>query len=157
MNRYYNELLDWLQNEHNEVFNQWAQIEEVMRLEAEQKEKEEAKARFERQEEGLISQYNWFKENYEIVSARIKNKDTEQAVMLSFELMFDAAKKGKYDMISTYKTAIRSLVRDSNLSVLGYLKDGRRVITPFNHCWVHNHSDDVKFDSNAEYDWREEE
>ena len=26
MNRY-NEILDWLQNEHNEVFNQWAQIE----------------------------------------------------------------------------------------------------------------------------------
>ena len=26
MNRY-NELLDWLQNEHNEVFNQWSQIE----------------------------------------------------------------------------------------------------------------------------------
>ena len=37
MNRYYNELLDWLQNEHNEVFNQWAQIEEVIRLEQEQK------------------------------------------------------------------------------------------------------------------------
>ncbi len=40
MNRY-NELLDWLQNEHNEVFNQWAQIEEVMRLEEEQKLAEE--------------------------------------------------------------------------------------------------------------------
>ena len=36
MNRY-NELLDWLQNEHNEVFNQWAQLEEVMRLEEAQK------------------------------------------------------------------------------------------------------------------------
>ena len=35
MNRY-NEILDWLQNEHNEVFNQWAQIEEVLRLEEEQ-------------------------------------------------------------------------------------------------------------------------
>ncbi len=50
MNRY-NELLDWLQNEHNEVFNQWAQIEEVMRLEEEQKEKAEEKARFERARE----------------------------------------------------------------------------------------------------------
>ena len=37
MNGYYNELLDWLQNEHNEVFNQWAQIEEVIRLAEEQK------------------------------------------------------------------------------------------------------------------------
>ena len=37
----YNELLDWLQNEHNEVFNQWAQIEEVIRLEEEQKLSEE--------------------------------------------------------------------------------------------------------------------
>ena len=156
MNRY-DELLDWLQNEHNEVFNQWAQIEEVMILEAEQKEKAEAKARFERQEEELISQYDWFKENHEVISARIRNKDTEKAVMLSFDIMFDAVEKGKYDMVSTYKTAIRSLVRDSNLSVIGYLKDGRRVITPFNSCWNHNHSDDVKYDSNAEYDWRDEE
>ena len=43
------------------------------------------------------------------------------------------------------------------ISVVGYLKDGRRVITPFNHCWPHTHGDDVKFDSNTEYDWREEE
>tara|TARA_R100000353_G_scaffold50505_1_gene40050 strand:- start:17879 stop:18349 length:471 start_codon:yes stop_codon:yes gene_type:complete len=156
MNRY-DKILDWLRNEHDEVFNQWTQIEEVMNLEAEQREKAEAKARFEREEKELISQYEWFKENYEIVSARITNERTRQAVMFSFDTMFDAVKKGRYDMVSTYKTAIRSLVRDSNLSTLGYLKDGRRVITPFNHCWSHNHSNDVKFDSNAEYDWREEE
>ena len=156
MNRY-DKILDWLRNEHDEVFNQWTQIEEVMKLEAEQREKAEAKARFEREEKELISQYEWFKENYEIVSARITNERTRQAVMFSFDIMFDAVKKGRYDMVSTYKTAIRSLVRDSNLSTLGYLKDGRRVITPFNRCWSHNHSDDVKFDSNAEYDWREEE
>jgi|TARA_Y100000114_G_C11747114_1_gene322219 hypothetical protein len=38
MNKY-DELVNWLRNEHNEVFNQWEQIEEVMRLEAEQREK----------------------------------------------------------------------------------------------------------------------
>ena len=156
MNRY-KELLDWLQLEHNEVFNQWALMEKVMRLKAEQKEKEEAKARFEREEKGLISQYDWFKENYEIVSARIANKDTERAVLLSFDMMFKAVNDERYDMVSSYKTAIRSLVHDSNLSVIGYLKDGMRVITPFNSCWSHNHSDDIKYDSNAEYDWREEE
>ena len=47
----YDELVNWLQNEHNEVFHQWAQIEEVMRLEAEQREKAETKARFERARE----------------------------------------------------------------------------------------------------------
>ena len=153
MNRY-NELLDWLQNEHNEVFNQWAQIEEVLSIEAEQKQKEEDKARFERQEEQLIAQYKWFKENYDSISAR---EDTKQAVMMSFELIFKAVENQRYDTISSYKTAIRSITADSMISVVGYLKDGRRVITPFNHCWPHTHGDDVKFDSNTEYDWREEE
>tara|TARA_R110000751_G_scaffold170930_1_gene277517 strand:+ start:79 stop:540 length:462 start_codon:yes stop_codon:yes gene_type:complete len=153
MNRY-NELLDWLQNEHNEVFNQWAQIEEVLSIEAEQKQKEEDKARFERQEEQLIAQHKWFKENYDSISAR---EDTKQAVMMSFELMFKAVENQRYDMVSSYKTAIRSITADSMISVVGYLKDGRRVITPFNHCWPHTHGDDVKFDSNTEYDWREEE
>ena len=36
MNRY-DKLVNWLQNEHNEVFNQWAQIEYVIRLAEEQK------------------------------------------------------------------------------------------------------------------------
>ena len=153
MNRY-NELLDWLQNEHNEVFNQWAQIEEVLSIEAEQKQKEEEKARFERQEEQLIAQHKWFKENYDSISAR---EDTKQAVMMSFELIFKAVENQRYDTISSYKTAIRSITADSMISVVGYLKDGRRVITPFNHCWPHTHGDDVKFDSNTEYDWREEE
>jgi len=150
----YNEILDWLQNEHNEVFNQWAQIEEVMRVEEEQKQQEEEKARFERQEEHLIAQHKWFKENYDSIHARL---DMKKAVMLSFDLMFEAVKTGRYDTIRSYKSAIRSLTADSNLSVMGYLKDGRRVITPFSHCWPHNHSDDVKYDSNAEYDWRDEE
>ena len=151
MNRY-NELLDWLQNEHNEVFNQWAQIEEVLSIEAEQKQKEEDKARFERQEEQLIAQYKWFKENYDSISAR---EDMKKAVMMSFELIFKAVENQRYDTISSYKTAIRSITADSMISVVGYLKDGRRVITPFNHCWPHTHGDDVKFDSNTEYDWRE--
>ena len=150
----YNELLDWLQNEHNEVFNQWAQIEEVMRLEKEQRDKEEQKARFERQEEQLIAQHKWFIENFDSISIK---EDMKKAVLLSFDFMFQAVENGRYDMVSTYKTAIRSLTHDSNLSVIGYLKDGRRVITPFHSCWSHTHSDDIKYDSNAEYDWREEE
>ena len=152
MNRY-DEILDWLKNEHNEVFNQWAQIEEVMILEAEQKEKAEAKARFKRQEKDLIAQHKWFKENYDSIPAK---EDMKKAVLLSFDLMFEAVKAGRYDTIRSYKSAIRSLT-DSNLGVIGYLKDGKRVISPFNSCWRHNHSDDVKYDSNAEYDWREEE
>ena len=150
----YDELVNWLRNEHIEVFNQWEQIEEVLLLEEEQREKAEAKARFERQEKQLIAQHKWFKENYDSISVR---EDMKKAVLMSFHLMFEAIKDGNYDMVSTYKTAIRSMTVGSNLSVIGYLKDGRRVITPFNSCWNHNHSDDVKFDSNAEYDWRDEE
>ena len=65
----------------------------------------------------------------------------------------------KLDRISTYQTAIRSLasvIFPNKLHVVGYLKDGRRVITPFNRCWYSSHEDDVKFDSKTEYDWREE-
>jgi ABC-type amino acid transport substrate-binding protein len=153
MNKY-NEILDWLQNEHNEVFNQWAQIEEVMRLEAEQKEKEEQKLRWERRKEHITAQYDFLMEKYDSIPEK---EDKKQAVRLSFELIFDAVKKERYDMVSTYETAIRSILKDSNFPAQKYLKDGRRVITPFHSCWSHNHSDDIKYDSNAEYDWREEE
>ena len=153
MNRY-NQLLDWLQNEHNEVFNQWAQIEEVMRLEEKQQEKEEHKFRWERRKEHITAQYDFLMEKYDSIPAK---EETKQAVKLSFDLIFDAVKKERYDMVSTYETAIRSIVRDANFPAQKYLKDGRRVITPFHGCWSHNHSDDIKYDSNEEYDWREEE
>tara|TARA_R100001510_G_C7640014_1_gene197726 strand:+ start:701 stop:1162 length:462 start_codon:yes stop_codon:yes gene_type:complete len=150
----YNKLLDWLQNEHNEAFNQWAQIEEVGRLEKEQKEKEEEKFRWEKRKEQIIAQYDFLVENYDSINEK---EDMKQAVMLAFKLIFDAVEKEKYDMVSTYETGIRSLVRKSNFPAQKYLKDGRRVISPFHGCWSHNHSDDIKYDSNAEYDWREEE
>ncbi len=153
MNRY-NEILVWLQNEHNEVFNQWAQIEEVMRLEQKQKEKEEEKSRWERRKEHITAQYDFFMEKYDSIPEK---EDKKQAVKLSFEFMFDAVRKERYDMVSTYETAIRSLLMGSNFPTSKYLKDGSRVITPFHGCWSHNHSDDIKYDSNAEYDWREEE
>ena len=150
----YDELVNWLQNEHNEVFNQWAQIEEVMRLEKEQKEKKEEKLRWERRKEHITAQYDFFIEKYDSFDEK---EDTKQAVKLSFELIFDAVKKERYDMVSTYETAIRSMLMGSNFPAQRYLKDGRRVITPFHGCWSHNHSTDIKYDSNAEYDWRDEE
>ena len=66
MNKY-DELLDWLQNEHNEVFNQWAQIEEVMRLEEEQKRAKEL-SRGNKMFNYCISRY---KETYPNTSPRI--------------------------------------------------------------------------------------
>ena len=153
MNKY-DELLDWLQNEHNEVFNQWAQLEEVLRLEEEQKEKDEAKFRWEKRKEYITAQYDFLIKKYDSIPEK---EDKKQAVKLSFDLIFDAVKKERYDMVSTYETAIRSILKDSNFPVSKYLKDGRRVITPFHSCWSHNHSDDIKYDSNEEYDWREEE
>ena len=153
MNKY-DELLDWLQNEHNEVFNQWAQLEEVLRLEEEQKEKDEAKFRWEKRKEYITAQYDFLIKKYDSIPEK---EDKKQAVKLSFDLIFDAVKKERYDRVSTYETAIRSILKDSNFPVSKYLKDGRRVITPFHSCWSHNHSDDIKYDSNEEYDWREEE
>lgn len=153
MNRY-DEILDWLQNEHNEVFNQWAQIEEVMRLEEEQKEKEEEKFRWEKRKEHIVAQYDFLMEKYDSIPEK---EDKKNAVKLSLELTFDAVKKERYDMVSTYQTVIRSTLTDSNFPTAKYLKDGKRVITPFHSCWGHNHKNDIKYDSNKEYDWREEE
>ena len=150
----YNELLDWLQNEHNEVFNQWAQVEEVMRLEKEQQEKEEHKFHWEKRKEHFNAQYDFLMEKYDSFDVK---EDTKQAVILSFKLIFDAVEKERYEWIPGFETAIRSLVRDADFPASKYLKDGKRVITPFHSCWSHNHSDDIKYDSNAEYDWREEE
>ena len=155
MNRY-NELLDWLQEEHNEAFNQWEEIEKVLRLEEEQKQKEEEKFRWEKRKEHINAQYNFLVEKYDSIPVK---EDTKQAVMLSFKLIFDAVKKERYDMVSTYETAIRSMLMANRSSVPSerYLKDGRRVITPFHGCWFHNHKNDVKYEPNAEYDWRDEE
>lgn len=153
----YDELVNWLQNEHNEVFNQWAQVEEEMLLEKEQQEqqeKEEHKFHWEKRKEHINAQYDFLMEKYDSFDVK---EDTKQAVIASFELIFEAVEKERYDMVSMYETAIRSLVRDVNFPVSKYLKDGKRVITPFHSCWSHNHSDDIKYDSNAEYDWREEE
>ena len=152
MNRY-DEILDWLQNEHNEVFNQWAQIEEVMCLEEEQKEKEEHKFRWEREKEHLTAQYHFLKEKGE----HYIKEDTLTAVLRAFDLMFEAAKIQDYDMIEPYKYSIRAILMGSSVPSERYLKDGRRLITPFNSCWYHNHKNDVKYEPNTEYEWRDEE
>ena len=84
--------------------------------------------------------------------------DNIKAILLSIDLMIEAAYDGNLQKIGTYQTSIKSIASNMlELQVVGYLKDGRRVITPFNHCWNHSHGDDVKFDSKTEYDWREEE
>ena len=152
MNRY-DKLLDWLQNEHNEVFILWEEIEEVMRLEEEQRKKEESKFRWEREKEHLIAQYDFLKEKGE----HYLKEDILTAVLKAFDLLFEEAKNQNYDMIEAYKSGIRAILTGSSVPSERYLKDGRRVITPFHSCWFHNHKNDVKYEPNAEYDWRDEE
>lgn len=157
MNRY-NELVNWLQEEHNEVFNQWAQIEEVMRLEEEQKEIQREQEEIERKKPKLLELANWCDVNKEWLESLPNNSDKIKGILLSIDRMIESAYDGNLSLIGTYQTAIRSIASSiPELHVVGYLKDGRRVITPFNSCWNHTHGNDVKFDSNAEYDWREEE
>ena len=152
MNRY-NELLDWLQNEHNEVFNQWAQIEEVMRLEEAQKLIEESMFRWEKEKEHLTAQYDFLKEKGE----HYIKEDILTAVLKAFDLLFEAAKNQDYDRIEAYKNGIRAILMGSSVPSERYLKDGRRLITPFNSCWNHNLKNDVKYEPNTEYEWRDEE
>lgn len=157
MNRY-DELVNWLNEEHNEVFNQWAQIEAEMDEEKRLSDIEKDKKQLEEIKPSILEQVNWCMENKEWFESYIDNENNTAAIMLSFKLMFEAHEEGNLELVRTYQTAIRSITSNIHkLDVIGYLKDGSRVITPFNHCWYHTHKDDVKFDSNTEYDWREEE
>lgn len=156
----YKELIDWLQEHHLDVHNDWNDIKEQLleleRLQQIQNEKEE----IERMKPKITQQANWCKENREWLES-LSNIDNINAIQLSFKLIFDAIEKNTdltLQNIRTYQTAIKSIASNiPELHVVGHLKDGRRVITPFNSCWYHSHGDDVKFDSNTEYDWGEEE
>jgi len=152
MNRY-DELVNWLQNEHNEVFNQWEKIEEVMRLEEAQKLMKESMFRWEKEKEHLTAQYDFLKEKGE----HYIKEDILKPVLMAFNLLFEAAKNQDYDRIEAYKNGIRAILMGSSVPSERYLKDGRRLITPFNSCWNHNHKNDVKYEPNTEYEWRDEE
>ena len=158
MNRY-DVIVNWLNEEHNEVYNQWAQIESNIEEEEASIKAEEERLDFEREKPHLIEMGEWFKENQDFLNTLGIDGDKLDAINLSFHLILDAINDKNYQLIDTYMTAIKSIasVCTSKLQIVGYLKDGRRVITPFNHCWRHTHGDDIKFNSSEEYDWREEE
>lgn len=161
---YMSELGTWLSENHKEVYDEWLEvlggmIEEKRLLELKRNEEE-----LERKRPQILELANWCKENKEWLLSLDDNSDRMKAIQLSVHLMLDVldgdedADK-KLDRINTYQTAIRSIasvISPNKLHVVGYLKDGRRVITPFNRCWYRSHEDDVKFDSKTEYDWREE-
>tara|TARA_R110002012_G_scaffold81898_6_gene207238 strand:- start:8147 stop:8629 length:483 start_codon:yes stop_codon:yes gene_type:complete len=160
MSDYYKELTTWLEEYHPSIYDRWTellqQIIEEKRLLDIEKDKEE----IERRKPKIEELANWFIENKEWLDS-LSNIENINAIELSFKLMLDAIEKNTdltLQTIGTYQTAIRSIASNiPELHVVGYLKDGRRVITPFNSCWYHSHGDDVKFDSKTEYDWREEE
>tara|TARA_R110000868_G_scaffold38023_12_gene133709 strand:- start:802 stop:1305 length:504 start_codon:yes stop_codon:yes gene_type:complete len=161
----YMEITTWLLENHNEVYDEWnevlLQIIEEERLTNIEKEK----AELERKRPNIMELANWCKENEEWLLT-LNDPDTNiiKAIQLSVRLMVEALdnldinSSQSLSLIGTYQTAIKSIASGSwNLQVVGYLKNGRRVITPFNHCWYHTHGDDIKFDSNTEYDWGGEE
>ena len=85
MNRY-DEILDWLQNTHNEVFNQWVQIEEVMRLKEEQKEKAEEKARFERAREQWEEKKTKIQAFLDSEDSNELSKDLKKAIQFNLDI-----------------------------------------------------------------------
>jgi hypothetical protein len=154
----YDLLVNYLQEQHNEVFHQWANVKEQLDILEREKEVQREQEQLERTRPQLLELANWCDLNKEWMEQLSDNSDNINAILLSVDLMIEAAYDGNLSLIGTYKTAIRSIgSKIPELHVVGYLKDGKRVITPFNHCWYHTHGDDVKFDSNTEYDWREEE
>ena len=156
----YDMLVNYLEEQHNEVFHQWANVKEQLDILEREKEVQREQEEIERKKPQLLELANWCDLNKEWMEQNCvyDNSDNINAILLSVDLMIEAAYDGNLSLIGTYKTAIRSIGSNiPKLQVVGYLKDGKRVITPFNHCWYHTHGDDVKFDSNTEYDWREEE
>ena len=154
----YDMLVNYLEEQHNEVFHQWANLKEQIDILEREKEVQGEQEEIERKKPQLLELANWCDLNKEWMEQLSGSQDNIKAILLSIDLMIEAAYDGNLSMIGTYKTAIRSIASHiPEFHVVGYLKDGSRVITPFNHCWYHSHGDDVKFDSNTEYDWREEE
>lgn len=154
----YDMLVNYLQEQHNEVFHQWANVKEQLDILEQEKELQRDKEEIERKKPQLLELANWCDLNKEWMEQLSGNSDNIKAILLSIDLMVEAAYDGNIEKIGIYQTGIRSIASQiPEFHVVGHLKDGRRVITPFNHCWYHSHGDDVKFDSNTEYDWREEE
>ena len=154
----YDMLVNYLQEQHNEVFHQWANIKEQLDILEQEKELQREQEELERKKPQLLELANWCDLNKEWMEQLSGNLDNIKAIQLSVDLMIEAVYDGNLSLVGTYKTAIKGIASNiPELYVVGYLKDGKRVITPFNHCWYHSHGNDVKFDSNTEYDWREEE
>lgn len=152
----YDVLVNYLQERHNEVFHQWANIKEQLDILEREVELQRDKDEIERKKPKMFELANWCEINKEWLESL--HTDNIKAILISIDLMVEAAYDGNIQKIGTYQTAIRSIASNiPELHIVGYLKDGRRVITPFNHCWYHSHGNDVKFDSNTEYDWGEEE
>jgi len=153
----YDLLVNYLQEQHNEVFHQWANVKEQLDILEQDKQLVRQTEELERKKPKILDLANWCDVN-RIWLESLSDSDNIKAIQLSVELMVEALYDEDLSLIGACKTAIRTI--GSNIPefhVVGYLKDGKRVITPFNHCYYHNHGDDVKFDSNTEYDWREEE
>ena len=106
----YDELVNWLQNEHNEVFNQWAQIEEVMRLEAEQKEKAEEKARLERAREQWEERKTKLQAFLDSEDSNELNEEIKKAIQLTLDI---AGQEHNGKMFEPYHAwrAIRGLLK----------------------------------------------
>lgn len=157
----YDMLVNYLEEQHNEVFHQWANLKEQIDVLEREKEVQREQEEIERKKPQILEMANWCKENKEWIESLPTNTVNIKAIQQSIHLMLDSIEKNTdltLQNMGSYQTAIRSIAsRIPELHVVGYLKDGRRVITPFNRCWNHSHGDDVKFDSNTEYDWREEE
>ena len=154
----YDMLVNYLEEQHNEVFHQWANVKEQLDILDREQEFKRSMEQLERKKPEVLDLANWCVVNREWLASLSTNSDTIKAIQLSVDLMVEALYDEDLSLVASYRTAIRSIASDiPELYTVGYLKDGKRVITPFNHCWVHSHGDDVKFDSNTEYDWREEE
>ena len=152
MNRY-EELLDWLQNEHNKCLTNGKKSKKYCVLKKNKGEKKRDKFRWEREKEHIIAQYDFLKEKGE----HYIKEDILKPVLMAFGYLFESAKNQDYDGIDAYKNGIRAILMGSSVPSERYLKDGRRLITPFNSCWFHNHKNDVKWEPNTEYEWRDEE
>ena len=150
----YDLLVSYLKDQHIEAFNQWAFIKEQLDIKELQREQDLEREQLERKKPEILELANWCDVNKEWLESLSTNSDNIKAIQLSVNLMVEALYDENLSLIRTYRTAIRSIASGiPELYTVGYLKDGRKVITPFNHCWSHSHGDDVKFDSNTEYDW----
>ena len=108
MNRY-DELVNWLHEEHNEVFNQWAQIEEELDIEETRKRMEERAKQIENARKDWDEKKAMMQAFLESEDSNELNEDLKKAIQFNLDIVGKEFNGQIIEALDAW-TAIRALM-----------------------------------------------